>query len=152
MTTAPSYGARLRQQAFWSLLAQAAAVTLPGLALAAAGVNLGLERTWLLGAGIWAMPRALGAAGLWSLRRRPVSATWPTRTLFRLGVAACWIPAITAVALLGGWGLVAAQGDPSPLMAIAELDNTLSIVCLAAGAAAFGLGFWFGRPPWGNPS
>lgn len=144
------YGARLRQQAFWSLLAQAAAVTLPGLVLAAVGGKPGLERAWLLGAGMWAMPRALGAAGLWSVRHRPVRATWPTKLLFRLGAVACWVPAVTAVALLGAWGLMAAQGDPSPLMAIAELDNTLSIACLGVGAAAFALGFWLGRPPEGG--
>ncbi len=146
MSEEPAYGRRLRQQAFWGLVAQAAAVALPGWILAAAGLGAGLGRGWLLGAGLWALPRAAGAAALWSTRGWPVRPTWITKVLFWVGAAACWVPAATAAALLVGWALLALRGDGSALMAVAELDNTLSVLCLGVGALAFGLGFRLGNP------
>lgn len=146
MSGRSAYGWGLRQQAFWSLVAQAAVVALPGLALAVAGPQGGPDRGWLLGTTLWALPRAAGATVLWNTRRYPVRATWPTKALFRVGAAACWAPALTAVALLVGWALLALRDDGSALMAAAELDSTVSILCLGVGVLAFGLGFRLGRP------
>lgn len=145
MSPGSPYGWPLRRRALWSLAAQAAVVALPGLALAAAGLQGEPGRGWLLGTTLWALPRAAGAIALGSTRRQPVRETWLTKLLFRVGEAACWAPAPTATALLVGWGLFALQGDSSALMAAAELDSTLSALCLGAGVLAFGLGFRLGR-------
>lgn len=135
----------LRRRALWSLAAQALVVALPGLALAAAGLQSVPGRGWLLGTTLWALPRAAGAIALWSTRRQSVRETWLTRLLFRLGAVVCWVPAPTATALLVGWVLFALQDDSSALMAAAELDSTLSALCLGVGVLAFGLGFRLGR-------
>jgi len=146
MTTGASYGLKARRQAFWSLVAQAAAVGLPGVLLAATGRAGALPSSALLSAILWTFSRVLGAAALRSVRQRPVEPSLPTRLLFQAGLAACWLPAVTALAILAGWGILAFQQEPSVLMVTAELDSTLSSICLVIGFVAFALGFWFGKP------
>ena len=143
---AATYGFRIRWQALWVLSAQVAIVGSPGVVLGLIGDADSLDSSPLLSALVWTLPRILGIAGLWSVRKRFVVDGLPTRLLFRAGVVACWVPLVTALALLGGWGILALQKDPSVLMVTAELDNTVSNACLAVGFVTFGLGFWLGKP------
>lgn len=146
MNQSPSYGERARRQALWNLVAQSLIVGLPGIILTAAGRSGAIPGHALFSAIVWTAPRVLGAAALWGVRKRAVRGTLPTRLLFRAALVACSVPAVTALALLGGWGILALNQDPSALMAIAELDSTLSSVCLGLGFVTFALGFWFGKP------
>ncbi|NLE77669.1 MAG: hypothetical protein GX605_13080 [Chloroflexi bacterium] len=140
------YAQKARQRAMWSLAGQVALIALPGIAFGLAGKVMAVQSNAFLSALIWSLPRLLGLAGLWSVRKRQVSESLPTRLLFRAGLAAAWAPLATALVMAAAWAMVAVQNDAAPLMAISEADNLISNICLVAGFIAFGLGFWLGKP------
>jgi hypothetical protein len=135
-----------RGKAFWSLVAQAAVIALPGLLLAATNRTTPLPTNAWVAAVMWPLPRLIGIAALWRTRNQRLTENLATRLLLQLGILCCWIPAIGAFALLVGWLMLGLAQDPSPIMAISELDNTVAFACLALGFLSFGAANLIGRP------
>ena len=135
-----------RGKAFWNLVAQACVIALPGLFLAVTNRATPLPTNAPLAALMWSLPRLIGIVALWRTRHQSVADNLLTKLLLQLGILCCWLPAIGALALLVGWLMLGLAHDPSPIIAISELDNTVAYVCLALGFGSFGAAHLVGRP------